>query len=100
MFRTSVGIVVTFPYHYKDRASRSTGNRQLSTATTVLTGRATGPALPHERQSSMSVYAHLRPDERDIVHCTPVAGPSHSTVPSAERIYVLPTTHITGAATS
>ena len=39
MFRTSAGIVVTVPYHYNDRPSRSTVNRQLFTNATVLTDR-------------------------------------------------------------
>ena len=62
MFRTSAGIVQTFLYHYKDRASRSTVNRQLPTAATVLTDRATSPILPHEWRSSVSAYAHLKPE--------------------------------------
>ena len=100
MFRTSAGIVVTFPYHYNDRAPRSTVNRQLSTLAAVLTDQATSPALHHERRSSVSAYARLRPDGRDTVHCTPVAGPSHSTALGAEQIYVLLTTYIVGAAIS
>ena len=54
MFQTSAGIVVMFLYHYDYRATRSMVNHQLSTAATVLTDRATRPALPHERRSSVS----------------------------------------------
>ena len=59
MFRTSAGIVVTFPYHYNDNHPRSTVNRQLFTAATVFTDRATQPAPPQERRSSVSVNARL-----------------------------------------
>ena len=69
-----------------------------STAATVLTERATGLARPHERRSSVSAYARLRPDGCDTVHCSPVSSPSHSTVRGAERIHVLLTTYVTGAA--
>ena len=99
MFRTSAGIVVTFPYNYNGSATRLTVNRQPSTAATVLTDRGTRATLPHERWSSVSAYARLRPDGRDTVHCTPVVGPSHSTALSAERIHVLLITPATGAAT-
>ena len=100
MFWTSAGIVVTFPYHYNDRTTRSTVNRQLSTAATILTDRATRPALPHERRSCVSAYSRLRSDGCDTVHCTPVAGPSHSTACGAERIHVLLIPHTTGATIS
>ena len=66
----------------------------------VLTDCLTRPALHHERPSSVPVYARLRPDGRDTVHRTPVAGHSHSTALDAEQIYVLLTTYITGAAIS
>ena len=88
------------PYSYNGRPSRSTVNRQLSNVATVLTYHATRPALPHERRSSVSGYARLRPDGRNMVHCTPVASSFHATALGAERIHVLLITPATGAAIS